>query len=269
MRAARFWFSQRRKPVEPFAFFSYGMTRCGSTLAFQIARVALIQAGYPQPLVAFPDRVAQRKINFISVFDDARVAVLREFLDRLGHPVAIKTHSRPDPPLARLVETGEARAHAVFRDPRDMALSLLDSGARARRQGRPAFSEMATLDDARRGIDNQMDSLSAWLQLPGVQRLSYDSLAFDTRRAAGEVLEHLGIDGSPARIARQVLKREFTQRAKAVPNRHETEMSEQESNAFLSSYEAFFDLVMNQPHDPRQLPPGTVLGGARHRLSTP
>lgn len=262
MAAARFWFSQRRKPAEPFAFVSYGMTRCGSTLAFQLARVALCQAGYDQPLVPFPNRAPRRKINFVGGVNDNHARILRDFVAELGHPVAIKTHNRPDLALVRMIEDGSARAHAVFRDPRDMALSLLDSGRKARAQGKPAFAEMATLEDAKRGIDNQLDSLSAWLQLPGVARMPYPRLAEETEAAAEDVLEQLGIDGTPKRIVAQVLNREFTQRNRAVPARHEAEMAEADNDDFQRRYAPFFELVLNRPDATAPLPPGTVLHAA-------
>ncbi|MEM8789031.1 MAG: sulfotransferase domain-containing protein [Pseudomonadota bacterium] len=259
MPAARYWFNPRRQSAEAFAFFSYGMTKCGSTLGFQLARVALVQAGFAQPLIPFPNRVRSRKINFTGMFDDAHVGVLRRFVDDLGHPIVIKTHNRPDPPLVRLVEAGEVRAHAIFRDPRDMALSMLDSGARARARGKPAFAEFETLSDVQVGIDNQMNSLSAWLQLPGVRRLAYDRLAFDTEAAAAEILEHLGIDGEPRRIAHRVLRREFTQRNKAVPDRYLTEMAPADAAAFRRRYGPFFDHVAAAPRATGPLPPGTQL----------
>lgn len=263
MPVGRFWFRERRRPAEPFAFVSYGMTRSGSTLAFQLARVALLQAGFDQPLVPFPNRLPTRKINFIDVFDEAHERILRDFIAELGHPIVIKTHSRPDPPLVRMVERGEARAHATFRDPRDIALSLLDKGRAARKVGTRAFSEMATLDDTMRGLDNQFDTLSTWLQLPGVRRLPYDLLAFDTLRAAEAVLEHLGIRGSPKRIVKQVLKREFVQRNKAVRDRHKTEMTPADNDRFREAYAPFFDMVHNSSGDAGQLPPNTRLTAAK------
>ncbi|MEM9778372.1 MAG: sulfotransferase domain-containing protein [Pseudomonadota bacterium] len=262
MPAARLWFNQRRKAADPFGFFSYGMTKCGSTLAFQLARVALIQAGFEQPLIPFPNRVAARKINFTGMFDEAHVAVLRETIADLGHPVVIKTHNRPDLPLVRLVEDGEVRAHAVFRDPRDMALSLLDSGRENRARGRPAFTEFETLSDTHGGIRNQLDSLTAWLQMPGVRRLPYDRVAFETETAAAEILEHLGIDGEPRKIVRQVLRREFIQRNKAVRDRHKTEMSAEDQAAFGKLFAPFYRLVADAPDATDPLPPNTQLYAA-------
>jgi len=220
MRAVRFWSEKPRPVAEPFVFFSYGMTKCGSTLAFQLARVALLQAGMEQPVLPLDDYGRKKKINAVTEITPAKGKLILEAVRDLGHPLVLKTHRRPDPKVVKMIQHGNARAHAVFRDPRDMALSMLDHGVRARERGRPGFSEIETLEDARNGIRNQLDSLTAWLQLPGVRRLQYETLAFDAETAAASILDHLGIPGDPRRIARQVLKREFTQANQGIPARH-------------------------------------------------
>ncbi|MEO0388597.1 MAG: hypothetical protein AAF281_13905 [Pseudomonadota bacterium] len=240
-------------------FFSYGMTKCGSTLAFQLVRVALIEAGCPQDVIAFPGMPAGQRINFIGQFTEAHRAQLERELDMRGYPIAIKTHTRPSPQEVYLMESGLARAHAVYRDLRDMALSLLDAGQAAEAKGKRAFAEMRTLDDAKAGIDNQLDTLSAWLQLPGVRRLPFDRLASQTELAAAQVLDQLGLDGNPARIARRVLRAEFTQFNKGIPHRHRREMAAADSAAFLDRYAPFYDLVWDSAHQAPPLPPGTTL----------
>lgn len=252
---ARFWFNQRRKAVEPFLFVSYGMTKCGSTLAFQLARVALIQAGFEQPVVTRGS--GDRKINFVPILTEERADHFRKQIDALGHPLVIKTHSPAEAPALKMLSRGEARAHAAYRDLRDMALSMLDHGVRAREKGRPAFAEIETMADARAGIDNQVEKLMTWASQPGVELMGYDQLAFATAEAAERVLGQLGIDGAPKKIARQVLKREFTQRNKAQKDRWRTEMSAKDSAAFRSAYAPFYEHLIDQPA--RSLPPGLTL----------
>lgn len=265
---ARFWFNSRKNPVEPFPFFSYGMTKCGSTLAFELTRVALVQAGYEQPVVQFPHTEASKRINFIGKLNAKRAKILRETVEKLGYPIVIKTHNRPERPLVRMLQSGYARAHAVFRDPRDMALSMIDSGAQARAKGRPGFAEIETLADARNGIDNQMDSLTAWLQLPGVRRLQYDHLAFDTEKAAAGILEHLGIDGEPTKITHQVLNNEFTQQNKGLRDRYKSEMSLGDSADFTARFAPFYDLILDKTEIRDPLPPETSLKSAMDDLPT-
>ncbi len=251
-----FWSRKGPEETEKFAFFSYGMTKCGTTLAFELTRVALTEAGFDQPLIPFPD-TRPRRINFFGQLDAEKAALIRTALEEERHPIVIKTHGRPSDIMVRWVQAGEARAHAIFRDPRDMALSLIDHGKRARAKGRPAFSEIHTLEDACNGIANQLDSLSAWLQLPGVRPLQYEYFAFDTEKGAAQILTQLGLEGNPRRIARKVARADKTLRNKATPARHKQELSETESKAILTRFAPFYDILFNKPDISLPLPPCT------------
>jgi hypothetical protein len=154
----------------------------------------------------------------------------------IGHPIVIKTHTRPDPAVVRLIQNGQAIAHACYRDPRDMALSMLDHGQRARANGKPAFAEIETLEDAKNGIRNQCDSLTAWLRLPNVLPLDFEDIAFDMQSTAQRILNQLGITGDPDEIVNKILDGRFTQFNKGIPHRYRFEMSQQEGGKFANEF---------------------------------
>lgn len=232
------------------------MTKCGSTLAFQLTRTALIEAGYDQPTIPFSAE-PPRNINFISKLQKPHAPELRAALRDAKGPLVIKTHGRPTSRMVYWIEGGEGRGHAVFRDPRDMALSMVDHGRRSRAQGRPAFSEIHSLEDACNGIEHQLNSLSAWLQLPGIKPMQYERFAFDTEAAAAEILEDLGLEGNPRRIARKVARADKTQRNKAVPERHKSELSDAQNRAITARFAPFYDILFNKPDVALPLPPNT------------
>ncbi|MEO0913248.1 MAG: hypothetical protein AAFY59_09700 [Pseudomonadota bacterium] len=242
--------------MPPLAFFSYGMTKCGTTLAFELTRTALLEAGIAQESIPFTGD-APRRINFIPDLTEKRAADIRRAREGVSAPVVIKTHGRPSPTMVTWVETGEGTGHAIFRDLRDMALSMLDAGRHAREAGRPAFSEIHTLEDACTGIANQLDSLSAWLQLPGIRPLQYERFASDTETGAAEILTQLGLAGNPRRIARKVARADKTLRNKAIPERHRQELSAAESRAIQSRFAPFYDILFDKPDVALPLPPGT------------
>ena len=247
--------------MKPFLFFSYGLTKSGSTLAFQLTRTALDQAGMTQDVLDRSDIVQSKRINAVQHIADDQAEYLQEAVKNLGYPIVLKTHTRPDLCVVRMIENGTARAHAVIRDPRDVALSMVDHGIQSRAKQVPAFSEIVSLSDACTGIDNQFDSLTAWMQLPAVSVLKYDQVAFDTQVAAATILGQLGIAGDPEKIARHVLRNEFTQRNLATPNRHTFQMSTADSTRFLERYEPFYRLLLEN-ESPAQLPPATSLKAA-------
>lgn len=241
--------------MDPQIVFSYGLTKSGSTLAYQLALVALERAGHPQPALCLQGVTVSRKINAIEHIDGDAARRMQAAVAAHGHPMVFKTHTRPDPAVCRMVGDG-ALVHAVVRDPRDIALSMVDHGQRARANGKPAFSEIHDLDDAIRGIENQMETLAQWLALPGVRVLRYDRLAFDTPAAAAEILGHLGIDGDPHAIADEVLSTRFIQFNAGRRDRHLTEMSDTDSARIRARFAPFYDHVLPEGAPP---PPGLSL----------
>jgi len=216
----------------PNIYFSFGMTKSGSTLGFELARTGLEQAGMEQELL--PSCVsAMRRINFAQHLDNKAVVALEAITDAIGHPVAIKTHTRPDPEVIRLLQSGRASAHAIYRDPRDIALSMLDHGERAH-----------TIEDTIEPIKHQTNSLLAWLSLPNVRPLYYDDLAFDTVRTMDVIANELGF-AAPAETIKEVMTSRFTQLNVGVRDRHMLEMDKETSQRFETIFAPFYDRLIH------------------------
>ncbi|MBL4808302.1 MAG: hypothetical protein JKY31_13620 [Rhodobacteraceae bacterium] len=246
--------------MKPLIYFSYGMTKCGSTLAFHLANVALELGGYPQPKLVCGAIEAKKKINFVQHITAEQADELRKIVDERGYPVVVKTHSRPDPEVVKMVQNGEAIAHAAYRDPRDMALSMMDHGAKARAKGDLAFAEIHTLDDALNGIRNQCDSLTAWLRLPSTMPLFFEDISYDTVTVAQRILDQLEISGDAEQIAHVALNNRFIQKNKAIKHRYLTEMDRDTAKDIAAEFapllKQFVKYRANLPTDGSiQLPP--------------
>lgn len=252
--------------MKPLIYFSYGMTKCGTTLAFHMVSEALEQAGFKQHRLPAYLIGPNKKLNFGQHYSKSQAEELWETVQSIGHPIAIKTHTRPDPAVVQLIQNGQAIAHACYRDPRDMALSMLDHGKRARANGNPAFAEIETIEDAKAGIRNQCDSLTAWLRLPNVIPLEFEGIAFDMKTTAQHILNQLKIDGNAEEIVNKVLDGRFTQFNKGISKRHMIEMPENESQEF--EYE-FAPLLSHMIENKRKLPTdGSVALPPPHELRT-
>lgn len=252
--------------MKPLIYFSYGMTKCGTTLAFHMVSEALTQTGFKQHRLPAHLIGPNKKLNFGQHYSEAQAAELWDVVQSIGHPIVIKTHTRPDPAVVRLIQNGQAIAHACYRDPRDMALSMLDHGKRARANGNPAFAEIETLEDAKSGIRNQCDGLTAWLQLPNVMPLEFEDIAFDMKTTAQRILNQLKIDGNAEEIANNVLDSRFTQFNKGISKRHKLEMSENESQEFENEFVPFLSRLIE---DKRELPTdGSIVLPPPHELRT-
>lgn len=225
--------------MKPLIIFSYGMTKCGSTLAFQLARTALEANGFDQPRLSERALGNDRKINFAQHITDEMADLILSETRSIGHPIVIKTHTSLDPAVRRLFEQGHAIGHAAYRDPRDMALSMLDAGQAALASGAAAFSEITDLDAALIAVRDQTAKLAQWLSLPNMLPLCYDDIAFETASVAERMLAQLGQPGDAAAIADKARSARFTQFNKGVRDRYKSEMSPKDSAAIAREFSPF------------------------------
>ncbi|MGE4611192.1 MAG: sulfotransferase domain-containing protein [Paracoccaceae bacterium] len=232
--------------MKPLIYFSYGMTKCGTTLGFHLDAEALTQAGSEQHRLPANLIGPNKKLNFGSHFSNDQADELWQVAQTIGHPTVIKTHTRPDPAIVRMIQNGQANGHACYRDPRDIALSMLDHGKRARTEGKPAFAEIATLEDAKTGIHNQCDSLTAWLRLPNVLPLHFEDIAFDMHTTAQRILNQLEIKDNPGQIVNAVLDGRFTQLNKGIPHRNMAEMHANDSAQFQTELAPILTHLMDK-----------------------
>ncbi len=230
--------------MKPLVYFSYGMTKSGSTLAYELARSGLVLAGFDQPRLSLSAVMNRKKINFCSHIDADNVAAIKRETMAIGHPIAIKTHTRADPEVVKLLQNGEAMAHAVYRDPREIALSMLDHGAKSRAKGKPGFVEFETVDDTIENIRHQTNSLKSWLSLPNVRPLFYDDFAFDMDRFTPIILDEVGVKADTTKVIRMTTKDRFTQRNKARQARYLTDMTPEDSAKFESIFAGFYQLLI-------------------------
>jgi len=112
---------------------SYGMQRSGSTLTYEIIRIILEENGFPQHILPNDIKMHDRNDNFV---DEVSIKKLDSIQNYIGdNIICIKTHS----PLSHEVHDYIKNNTEIFpvvivsyRDPRDIGLSLLDSGWAAR-----------------------------------------------------------------------------------------------------------------------------------------
>lgn len=230
--------------TRPLIYFSYGMTKSGSTLAYELARSGLVLSGYDQPRLSLSAVMNRKKLNFCAHIDEASARAIRRETSAIGHTIALKTHTRPDPIVVRMLQDGEATAHAVYRDPRDMALSMLDHGAKSREKGRPGFAEYFTIEDTLPEIGHQLNSLKAWLSLPNVRPLYYDDLAFDMEATTALILSELDLAPDPLAVIKMATEDRFTQKNKGKRARHEDEMPSETSDRILSIFAGLYQTLI-------------------------
>jgi len=237
--------AKRAFKMAPLLYFSYGMTKTGSTLAFQLVRSALDLCGFPQDRVPLDvvNPVLQR--NFVNHITERQLSELKDEAKKRGYPIALKTHMRPDPCVVEAIQSGEAIAHACYRDPRDMALSMLDHAQKSRETGGDEFAELTSLEQTFTNIRSQHDSLTAWLRLPNVMPLYFEDIAFNTVETARRVLKQLKLKINPEVLAEVVQTQRFTQKNKAVRLRYPEEMDPGISAAIATEFAPLLERFIN------------------------
>jgi hypothetical protein len=254
---------------------SYGLTKSGSTLAFQIAMGILIDNGFVQERL--PDhlaapgkmnflrtgRVARRQIDQLlslvpsrppriavenHCFCDAGLIPYQRITQVPSHPItAVKTHRPLDPGLKpyleELINNRALVIHAIFRDPRDICLSLLDAGVRARRAGRCQFSEIATLDDAIECVAQQLQRLRTWGSIRGVSLYDYDQVAFEMDATIERMAADLRLTANRDAV-KHFAACVFTQKNKARRKRHENELTPEQNARCLKKFGPFIEEVI-------------------------
>src|ERR1044072_2240512 len=128
----------------------YGITKSGSTLAFELIKGMLESAGHTQQRLSDAAVNPGHRVNYVQPLDRRRLNLL---LAEIGERwIAGKTHAGFNDPLFPSLEqrarADKLRIMASYRDPRDICLSLIDAAVKSRAQGKKEFSEVTDLESA-------------------------------------------------------------------------------------------------------------------------
>lgn len=222
---------------------SYGMTKSGSTLSFELCRALLELRGYRQRRL--PDTVvkAGHLLNFTG---NPSIDQLEQMQRELapGEAIAIKLHGWLQAESRAYIESAifedRVRVHVSYRDPREVCLSLVDAGA-AIRQREPGatrgFSQVQTLDDSLLYANRQLRQCKNWISVRGALPLYYNDVAFDPDQTIVRLCENLGLSGlssDEARVVKDaVYNHGYTLKNRAVPDRHRQDLTAEQDQYLL------------------------------------
>ncbi len=231
----------------PLIYISYGMRKSGSTLAFELTRALLEQNGFRQKRLSHQAVPGDASINFVHRLSAEQLERIESEARALGGPVVLKTHQPPTPAVEAWLREGRIQGHCVYRDLREIALSTMDHGRRARASGDRAFANIHNLDDALHDIRRQVPHFLSWVRLPGIIPLYYDDVAFASQDTVRRLSEQTGLSGNPAKVERRVKSWRPTQYNKGVPGRAR-EMSPEDSARVLGEFRDFYaEFIDNRP----------------------
>jgi len=212
--------AMRKRPL----YISFGMPKSGSTLAFQLTRTMLELSGIDQSKIGEGIVDEKTNINYVHKLDGPSLNALIVEARNLPGPIAIKTHSRLFPKVAGAFKRGAVFGHAVCRDPRDVALSMLDAARDGRDWGSSRDGTFRTVADTVERLRSGIEIFKRWVALPNVMPIHYERVAFDTETVAAEIAAQLGIETDIPRAVEIATGREFTQLNRGKSQRWKTEM---------------------------------------------
>jgi hypothetical protein len=219
----------------------YGLTKSGSTLAFELIKGLLEAAGHKQDKLPDGPVNPGHHINYVKPLTRNR---LTEILAAVGDRwIAVKTHSGIADPLfvyvERLQREGRLQLVVSYRDPRDICLSMLDAGEASRAAGEKAFSDITDLTVAASKVAEQADKFYRWAAVSGALLLPYDTVAFDPDTAIDQIENCLGLHADHERAKRYAFQEAFTQKNKAQRNRFLDEMTGQQKRELKELFSTF------------------------------
>jgi hypothetical protein len=219
----------------------YGITKSGSTLAFELVKGILETGGHPQ--LRLPEDAVNpgHRINYIQPLTRKR---LDDLLSAVGErSIAVKTHAALAPPLFSYVEelqgSGRMQVIASYRDPRDICLSLVDAGERARASGRSEFSLMRNIHIAADEVAKQIPKFEVWASLNNTLLLEYELVAFSPDCAIDRIEAVLNVKGDRERAKQYAFEEAFTQKNKGERRRFLSELDEEKQNFLQQRFGEF------------------------------
>jgi tRNA (mo5U34)-methyltransferase len=220
-------------------YISYGVPKSASTFTYVVTEQVLKVAGHE--LVSVSEAVKGRKSRLNYIDPITWSAIESVVAETGGRSAVIKTHGAPDKRLLEAIGRRGVFASAVMRDPRDIALSLLDHARRSRDHGGGDFAELKTLDDTLKILDEQFDRLTRWVECSQVLLLTYDEISFSTEAAVQRIINQLGLSvAAKSVISALPVKGKIEQFNKGVRLRHESEMPVATQQIFLDRYGAIY-----------------------------
>jgi hypothetical protein len=229
-------------------YINYGVPKSGSTLTFEMTLKLLELAGHRQ--FALPAEIRNDKTgrthytNTVRDWTDEVIAALEGAAPN-DSILLVRTHHLPTEAAARLVARDGARLMVGIRDPRDIALSMLDVVTRLGEKGRAhTVIQPGALESTFSGLDVHAGYCATWAGMQGALILDYEQTAFSHAVTLDAISAQLGLgDNSehyPAAFAAATERME-PKKYVARPHRHRREMSASDQQMFLDRYASFYE----------------------------
>jgi len=190
---------------------SASMPKSGSAWYFNLTNDLLIQAGFDDT------RHIREKYSLHSILKYDECNIQKPTLEKLSwltstpidkHTFVVKTHFSPDRVVLNFISKGLIKPTYIYRDPRDIAVSLFDAGKMLRERGiHERAAEIMTIKEAilksKKLIRN---SWNKWRKIKGVLLVRYEDLLTHTSSELERLCTYLNINVDTDKIDKIIQK---------------------------------------------------------------
>ena len=146
-------------------FISYGMTRSGSTLAFETEKAILENYGMPQDKIVYKG-LENWIENYLPEKYLSDIDSLKKINEKtLDNFVVFKTHGAANKKLINFIRNFKIPVTISVRDPKDIIISLLEISKKNRSINETGFINIISFKDALRNIEEDLWRLETWKPL--------------------------------------------------------------------------------------------------------
>jgi hypothetical protein len=215
-------------------YICYGITKSASTFLYQLTEETFRAAGRKIIRLGPPHRASDSVENY---FNFINIDLLREIQDLAKErDVVLKTHGPPLAEIAGLVASGHVLASSSIRDPREIALSMIDHGHRSRQWKSARFSEFVHVADTLNALDIQIGIFQSWAKIEGVKIFKYNDICYDSASVVAGIASQIGAEVDADKILSKFKsKTTIGQFSKGKALRY-SELSSEDQEIFLERY---------------------------------
>lgn len=215
-------------------YICYGITKSASTFLYQLTEETFRAAGRKIIRLGPPLRKLNSVENYFNFINEDVLSEVKELIN--GHDIVLKTHGPPLKGVAEFIASGQVLASASIRDPREIALSMVDHGDRSRHWKNTEFSEFVHVTDTLNALDIQIGLFQAWASIENVKVFQYNDICYDSAFVVERIASQIGAKVAPHKVLNKFNnKTTIGQFSKGKALRY-SEMSLENQAIFLERY---------------------------------
>ncbi len=218
----------------------FGVAKSASSFSWQLVKRIAILGGKDVATLTWRSKGSDAPEDAIDPVSGPNLALVQEEIG--ARTAVIKTHGAATKEAIDLVKQGRSKVFVSYRDLREVALSLIDHGARSRAAGQNAYAEFLAPRNSIEALKDSVKRMQSWVDHCDPLLLPYDWVSFDTRDAIRAIAKKLEVDVSIDKALETFSDREksIIQFNKGVRERYKSDMDDETSTIFLRTFEEYY-----------------------------